>query len=148
MPIEHREKEFFELTSKAMRFLEHAEELHSLVRDQPVFPMLRMWRYPTFEAWSSWTVFTDEPNGSLEKIAGVCEVTWQRPYDGNRLLANPLEGVKTRFSTEPSVGVRDAFLSQDDLFWLLQRCRFANEVVVKQRGIAIDGIECGFRTAI
>jgi hypothetical protein len=63
---------------------------------------MRLWHYPSFDVYRSWTIF--HRRGDLM----AREVTWDRPHDVERLSLDPLEGLKTLFSTKPSVSHRDA----------------------------------------
>jgi hypothetical protein len=144
MPVEHREAEWAELEAKAVNLLEN-----SALAIQPIRagPLLRLWEYPSFGQYRSWTVFNSKHSGSSILAPFAREVTWDRPTDSRRLLRDPLEGLVKGFHTRPSIDVRDQILSESELALHLKQCpTFSATINMWRQGIVLDGTWFGFRT--
>jgi hypothetical protein len=103
MPQEQHSVERAALEMRGRRALEEAaqHEPQNAVRD--LQPLLRVWHYPAFFAYSSWTFF-DPPDDARSRL--VRQVQWDRPHDLLRFV-DPLEGVTQGFQAPPSVSARD-----------------------------------------
>jgi hypothetical protein len=144
VPVEHRESEWAELETRAMRLLEEPALAHPSLKG---LTLLRIWLYPSFAPCQSWVVI-DEKSGWLPDIEPVVrELTWDRPADRNRLLVNPLEGLKSGFSTSPTIKVRDVAVSRSKLISLIEKGKdLVVKPVIGQRVIVLDGETWGFQT--
>ncbi|HEV7891947.1 MAG TPA: hypothetical protein VGP08_14985 [Pyrinomonadaceae bacterium] len=105
--VEHREREFGELSARAEELLERPD-----VRLPHHRPLLRLWHYPSFSHFSSWLVCL--PHARRDERPVVVESVWDRQFDTKRLL-EPLEGLKHGFSTEPTISNRRGELPAEEL---------------------------------
>jgi hypothetical protein len=104
MSREQRPEERAALETRGQRALEDATEHEPREVVRHLRPLLRLWSYPAFLAYTSWTVF-DPPDDTHTRL--LRQVQWDRPYD---LLpfADPLEGVKRGWQAPPTLSIRDA----------------------------------------
>jgi hypothetical protein len=105
--VEHREREFGELSARAEELLERPD-----VRLPHHRQLLRLWHYPSFSRHASWLVYL--PHARRDETPVVVESVWDRQFDTKRLL-EPLEGLKHGFSTEPTISSRRGELPAEEL---------------------------------
>jgi hypothetical protein len=60
--------------------------------------LLRIWRYPSFTPYTSWTVYRSIDRDKLDLF--IRELIWDRPKDAGR-FSNPLEGIATEAMFRP-----------------------------------------------
>lgn len=131
-----------ELDERARATLEAAERAPPR---RPGKVHLRLWHYPAFEAWRSWTVITPVPTGGHDPNPLVRELTWDQPGDKQRLI-DPMAGLRTLGQPLPTPPARrEARLAATALQSLLEGGRsIAVPLVTADRGIGIDGERWGF----
>lgn len=86
---------------QALHCLEHPEGYPGLPARQAHNRRLRLWQYPAFEPYQSWTVFAHDSTAFVRRI------TWDRPGDARLELSTP-----TTYGSEaqlPSNDVCDIF---------------------------------------
>jgi len=105
--VEHREREFGELSARAAELLERPD-----VRLPHHAALLRLWHYPSFSRFSSWLVYL--PHARRDEAPVVIESVWDRRFDAAR-FSGPTEGLKHGFSTEPTMAVRRGELPAEEL---------------------------------
>src|SRR5215813_11746554 len=90
MPLEQRPAERAALETRGQHALEAAAQHEPQEVVRSLQPLLCLWHYPAFSAYTSWTVF-DPPDDAHTRL--VRQVQWDRPHDMRR-FSDPLEGVK------------------------------------------------------
>ena len=93
--------------------LKHARDISPTSRVQGMGPLLRLWTYPARETYGSWTILV--PVGSEQRSRPmVREIVWNRRQD-KRHLAAANRKRKVRTKLQPTIHVRDADISSEDL---------------------------------
>jgi hypothetical protein len=111
MPVEQRWEERQALETHGLLALEQVEQHEPNENVRGLRPLLRLWHYPSFLAYTSWTVF-DPPDTSHNRL--VRQVRWDRPHDMLR-FSDPPEGVKQGFNAPPSLSIGDVHVADDTL---------------------------------
>lgn len=103
----------------------------------------RLWHYPAFEAYRSWSVF--ELHGHRASAQFVArQVTWDRPHDYQR-LRDPLLGLQKGFHSDPKIELRDRPLDPSELATRLAAAQSLSLLIVgRQSGICLDGATFGY----
>jgi len=141
--MERRDEERADLTRRAMRCLEHAADLEPQETVRRLRPEFRLWEFPSFQEWRSWTVFTSRPWDDATEAAAVREVTWDQPADYHR-LGEPMAGLKYGFHTRPTISLRDASVPGADLAkHLAAAAEISMPLVGFEDLLALDGVEFG-----
>jgi hypothetical protein len=147
MVVEHREAEWAELEARAMRLLEDSASASPSFKGWPVWPVLKLSLYPSFAPCQSWTIYSIKPRSVPIADPMVRELTWDRPADRERLLADPIKGLKSGFSTQPSIKFRDAVISAQHLASHLAKGRQVTvEAVVFNEMVVLDGETWSYQT--
>ena len=93
--------------------LEHSRDISPTSQVQGMGPLLRLWTYPARESYGSWTILV--PIGSEQQSRPmVREVVWNLGQD-KRHLAAANRKHKVRTTLQPTLHVRDADISSEDL---------------------------------
>lgn len=93
--------------------LEHARDMSPTSHVQGMRPLLRLWTYLARESYLSWTILV--PIGSEQRSRPVVrEIAWNRGQD-QRHLASMNRKHKVRMKVQPTILVRDADVSSEDL---------------------------------
>jgi hypothetical protein len=105
---------------------------------------LRLWSYPAFEPFRSWSVF--ELRRHREPVLVVVrQVTWDRLHDCQRLLCDPLLGLRDGFHRYPKMDLRDRPLEISELDARLAAARAMSVPIVgRDTGICVDGVMFGY----
>lgn len=145
--IEHREKEWQELESKAVKLLNNPYLLPKDAILKFYQPILRLWIYPSFSPCKVW-IF-NEPNFRTikPKTLIVRQVRWDGNADYER-LNNPLEGLKKGFHTEPKLEIESIEITKEvfgKIFSELQQIQFP-AFANYRKSVGIDGIRYGVET--
>jgi hypothetical protein len=100
----------------------------------------RLWRDPSFGLPRSWSVFHDDTAWLVRRM------TWDRPSDYARIIADPLRGLREGFHPQPTIEVRDRPLAPDAVAAHLSAGRAISIPVVSvPHGITIlDGETRGY----
>jgi len=131
-----------ELTRRARRALEHAEELAPKIGVRRFDERWRLWQYSSFSPWHSWTLFLLWEGNDLHR-AVAREVFWNMPADCHR-LSDPLEGVRAGFHSQPTLSVRDVELSTSEVVSQIEAGRrIAVPLVSFRGGMGLDGTSWG-----
>jgi hypothetical protein len=142
MPVEHRPEERARLEASARHALERPElqEPHDAVHY--LRPLLRLWRYPAFFAYTSLTVFGPPDDAGMRLLR---QVRWDMPHDVAR-FADPLEGIRQGFNAPPTLSVRDVSLPVELLREHLRAFhQLPIPLVVMGVPVGVDGEQCGLR---
>lgn len=150
--MERRDEELAELGSRARQALERAEELEPLESIRGCRPEIRLWCYPSFFEYRSWTVFSGRSPRDGEARLLVRRVTWNSPSDRLR-LRDPMEGLRQGFHTVPSLSVADTPIPEAEYRAVLNAGRSLRlPLMPGSEGVMIDGtmlgleMELGFRS--
>jgi hypothetical protein len=143
MSLEHRPKEMHETEERALSYLRDATTIPSAPPLTGYRLRFRLWHYPAFDAYRSWSVFElsrrREPASLL-----VRQVTWDRLHDCQR-LRNPLLGLQEGFHSHPKIEVRDRPLDASELAARLAAAHSVSVPIVgRDRGITLDGVTFGY----
>jgi len=92
---------------------------------------VRLWKYPSFEAFTSWQFSQD----------CVWEDVWDRPYDW-LMVADPLEGVRRGHRAEPTIRTR-SFAPGEEILSILEGLGKLQAPLVGSKWITLDGVGCG-----
>lgn len=99
MQPEQRPKEMHDTEVRAHSYLRDATTIPSAPELSGYWLRFRLWHYPAFEAYRSWSVFElhrrREPS-----LFVVRQVTWDRPHDYQR-LRDPFMGLQEGFHSNP-----------------------------------------------
>ena len=107
--------------------------------------LFRLWRYPSFEQYVSWLVYSPVPRyADLDSPIAV-RVSWDRPFDAAR-FRDPMKGLAHGLSTTPTISLDQAELSRDEFESILSSLQLINLPMVIDRSIVLDGERCGFET--
>jgi hypothetical protein len=147
--MENRPEERAELEARGLHALEHPEPPEPREWGQRFAPIVRLWRYPAFGAYTAWTLFAVTPRpGDREEpeVVHIREVTWDRPYDMGR-FADPLEGVRRGFRAPPTIRERDGELPEGEWrAWRDGMARVAIPLVGVEGVVGLDGETFGIET--
>jgi len=142
MTAEQRTKELHETEQRAHSYLRDATAIPSAPLLTSYWLRLRLWHYPAFEAYHSWSVF--ELRRREAALIVVRQVTWDRPYDCQR-LRDPLLGLQEGFHSHPKIELRDRPLDVSELATRLAAARSVSVPIVGQHsGICVDGAMFGY----
>jgi hypothetical protein len=141
--VEQRSNELHDTEQRALTYLQDANTIPSAPPLADHRLRFRLWHFPAFEAYQSWTVLERlrrrEPSAFL-----VRQVTWDRPFDCRR-LRDPLLGLQEGFHTQPKIELRDRTLHAPELSSRLARAQsLAIPVVGRNSGICVDGAIFGY----
>ncbi|HEY7182082.1 MAG TPA: hypothetical protein VIC84_11715, partial [Blastocatellia bacterium] len=140
--MESRQSEFNELRRRAIILLECADRIEPRRPIRNLLAEFRLWHYPSFSAYRSWTAFTPMPRSQNSQCMAR-EVTWDFPADDAR-LADPLEGLKQGFHTDPTVVVRDGELPDHEFSVLIEQGRRLNIPLIGiEQNCGLDGETSG-----
>ena len=114
--VENRPIELQELEDRGRRALEYPDQQEPQEVLRSFLPHLRLWHYPAFGSYISWTIYRPRV-GSEPWMAR--QVQWNRSHDLQR-FSNPLEGVRRGFRTPPTLIIQDLQMSSDRLRPYLQ----------------------------
>jgi hypothetical protein len=131
-------EDFAELTALAEKRLLHPEV--DLPHHQEIF---RLWRYPSFEQYVTWHVYSSVARYAEPPIA--VKVSWDRPFDVAR-FRDPMKGLAHGLSTEPTIISNQVELSRNELESKLSSLQSIKLPVVIDRSIVLDGERCGFES--
>ena len=109
--------------------LEHAERFRPVRSDV----LLRLWRYPAFYVWRSWTVF-----GGVHGLHLVREVLWNQPCQVARLF-DPLHGLRELGKPLPMFRVQESTVPTGPLAPLIARARELFPPPPEPDEIVLDG---------
>lgn len=87
---EDRLEERAELEKLARWALEHPEQLEPREVIESFRPILRLWQYPSFFDYASWTIFQPARRNMIDVSLLIRRVVWERTYDLRR-FSDPLE---------------------------------------------------------
>lgn len=135
------------LEEEAMRMLENPS---LLPKEDAILkfyePILRLWTYPSFSPYKVW-VFC-EPNFRTINPSDLIirKVIWDRHTDLDR-LANPLEGLKKGFDTEPRLVIRSTKVEREiyeNLYSKLNEIKFS--AFASEGTFGVDGESYGIES--
>jgi hypothetical protein len=142
MSVEDRPEERRTLELRGLLALEYAAQHEPVEMIRELRPLLRLWNYPAFFPYTSWTVF-DPPDASRNRL--VRQVQWDRPHDMLR-FSDPLEGVRQGFHAPPSLRVNDAYIADGTLQqYLDELSRLPIAVVGIAAPLVLDGEVAGLQ---
>lgn len=143
--MEHREKEMQLLREKAESFLQQPIRLLPTVLRTDYLAILRLWHSPSFLANKSWFIYQPAGGGRARYKPAVVEICWDAPSDANRMMINPLEGLKSGFRPDPTLTMRFAPFELGEYSALLNR-RNAMSVALSAKHdlVGCDGEVWGF----
>jgi hypothetical protein len=146
VPVEKRSEERAEVQKRALWALGHAQELEPVGPVRRLQPELRVWHYPAFHPWVSWTVLREgRSSGGVARL-WVREVSWDMPADMRR-LSDPMEGLRCGFHTRPTLGVRDAELPAEQYQSLASAgSEVRIPIVTPDHAFGLDGETFGIET--
>jgi len=141
MFIERREREWADLQNRALHLLENTDQLAPRDPVRALHPLLRLWVYPSYEAYLSWTVFRSLPNAEPETIIARI-AAWDRPYDARRMR----EPIETPQINDPTFVVRDHILPPEAATALNLERKFAVTLATARDSVGLDGTSSGLQT--
>ncbi|HEX6798623.1 MAG TPA: hypothetical protein VF116_13020 [Ktedonobacterales bacterium] len=109
MSSEDRRDDLNALKQRALWALEHAAERDPAIPADANPPSARLWQYPSFGSYVSWTLFAPKFKGDAGRCM-VRRVIWDQMHDLAR-FADPLEGIRQGFRAPPTILVADARVS-------------------------------------
>jgi hypothetical protein len=132
-----------EVEQRARAYLRNTSTIPSAQALTNYLLRLRLWHYPAFEAYRSWSVFEPHQRRQPSELL-IRQVTWDRAHDSNR-LHDPLLGLQQGFHTFPKMEVRDRAL---DVAAFAERLDAAHSIslplVGRSGGACLDGAMFGF----
>ncbi len=158
--MERRGDEQAELERCAVAKLKAAFDLEPRDALSGVSPLVRLWRYPSFEPYRSWLICTSLPElnviaqtakvrvaNSIDQLTKVRQVIWDRPHDMERLI-DPMVGLRCGFGSEPqALKVRDVVLTSAGLLEWFQKGKSLPMPSWQHEGSAgCDGETFGFES--
>lgn len=121
-----------ELYRRANEALEHPERRWPEVTRRG---LLRLWEFPSFEAWTTWLLSDEGP--------ALRELTWDQNFDKRR-FGDPLFGLQHGLSTAPTLRCRDVTLTDQQNRQLLSGLnRLTLPLGARCRVIGLDGTGYG-----
>lgn len=136
---ERRQQEFLETERRALEYLRDATAIPSATLLDGYCLRFRLWHYPAFEVYRSWSVFASRRDQVL-----VRQVTWDRLHDCQR-LRDPLLGLQEGFHTYPKIELRDRRLeSAAFAARFAEAQRLSLPIVGRDRGVCLDGAMLGY----
>ena len=143
--VENRRKEWQESMRAALKRLDRPERIEPLPSGK-VQPAIRLWRYPAFESWTSWLLFTPSPGSGPKDSPVLRTVDWAQQEDVSRLLST-MEGLKLGFHFRPSVSINDTTLPLEEITPLVDQLRGIKAAVfTTMSNIGTDGTFYGVQT--
>jgi hypothetical protein len=142
--VEKRQDEWRELEEKTIRLLSNPNLLPIDAIAKYYQPILRLWIYPSLSSFKVWIFCEPDFRTTNKKDLIVCEVTWDRNADYKR-LANPLEGLKKGFDSEPRLEIKSLEIEReifDEIFSELKHVQFT-AFANNTKTIHVDGVRCG-----
>lgn len=144
MTIEQRAKEMHETEERAHSYLRDATTVPSAPPLTGHWLKLRLWHYPAFHAYRSWSVY-ELRRRTEPALLVVRQVTWDRAHDCQRLRADPLLGLQEGFHTQPKIELRDRPLDASELATRLVAAQAMSVAIVgRHSGICLDGAMFGY----
>ncbi|MBI2931178.1 MAG: hypothetical protein HYY16_05970 [Planctomycetes bacterium] len=117
------------LEQHASWLLAHSDQAGSQETVQGMRIQLRLWEYAQSQAWTSWAIILGTGFGRKRPV--IREARWDRPADWHRAQVRSAHLLKRAIS-EPTVLLRDAEMSWDDLSPLMKRAaRFPRFLPIK-----------------
>lgn len=143
MNLEKRPKELHETEDRALGYLRDATTIPSAPPLTGDWLRFRLWHYPAFEAYQSWSVFELRGPRALPSFV-VRQVAWDRPHDCQR-LRDPRLGLQEGFHSHPKIELRDRPLDATEFETKLAVARSVSVPIVgRDRGICVDGAMFGY----
>ena len=143
MTVEQRPKEMHETEERAHTYLRDATTVPSAPALTGYWLRFRLWHYPAFEAYRSWSVF-ELRRRRESTVLVVRQVTWDRPHDCQR-LRDPLLGLQEGFHSHPKIELRDRPLDASELATRLAGAQSLSVPIVgRDSGICVDGAMFGY----
>ena len=133
-------KEFEELSALAEKCLRGPAKHRPYHRT-----LLRLWRYPSFDQWTSWLVYVPVGRYTESDSPIVVEVIWNRRFDYER-FSNPMKGLAHGFSTAPTVTLREAEVPLVTLNSQLLSLQQISAPLLIGRSVVLDGEQFGLET--
>ena len=131
-------EEFAELTALAEKRLQYPDV--DLPHHHELF---RLWRYPSFEPYVSWLVYSPVARYAEVDSPIAVKVSWDRPFDAAR-FRDPMKGLAYSLSTEPTILLNQVELSRHDLESRLSSLQLIKFPVMIDKSVVLDGERCGF----
>ena len=97
--MENRQQEWDQVREAARLYLEKPTSIPGAPSLKQYTGLLRMWVYPAFAERVAWHVFRRRVPGNETFL--VRRITWDQRGDANRLLENPIQGLKEGFHPQP-----------------------------------------------
>ena len=145
--MEKREEEFAELENRAKWILENPEALQESRNRKSRRKVISLWHHPAFGLYRLWVLYDNiEP----EELEGFCllTVTWDRPFDVQRLRIDPMKGLKEGFHTGPTISSSETTLPKNKVNELLNKLRkLSIPAFVKNDSLGLDGEIYGIEVA-
>jgi hypothetical protein len=104
--MEHREKEMQLLQENAEKRLRQPIRLLPTLPRTDYLTILRLWHSPSFLSKKTWFIYQPTGVGRTRYKPAVVEICWDAPSDANRMMINPLAGLKSGFRPEPTLTMR------------------------------------------
>lgn len=143
---ENRPEDWQQLQLKAREILDNPDLLPKDALLKFYQPLLRLWIYPSFAPNKAWLFYKPNFRTINSKIFIVREVTWDGNADYKR-LANPLEGLKRGFHSEPEIAIKSIEIEQqifEEIFSDLKTIQFP--AFASYGSFGIDGTSYGIET--
>jgi hypothetical protein len=141
--IEQRQLDLHETEQRAHEYLRDVATIPSAPPLTDHRLRFRLWYYPAFEVHRSWSIF-EKHRKREPTIFLVRQITWDRPYDCQR-LRDPLLGLQEGFHTNPKIELRDRPLDASELGSRLARAQsLAIPIIGRDSGLCVDGAMSGY----
>jgi len=124
------------------------EEAAAALAEVPSRAILRLWRYPSFENWKSWTLVGDfrSPSGLADESARLDEVVWDSTLDCSR-FTDPMAGLRWGTHRAPTLRRRSVVVPTDFIEGMLvELSRLQVVVAPDNRIVGLDGTSYGLQT--
>lgn len=131
-----------ELYRRANEALEHPERRWPEVAHRG---LLRLWEFPSFDAWTTWLLVDAcrSSSGLPDDGPALRELTWDQNFDKRR-FGDPLFGLQHGLSTAPTLRRRDIALTDQQNRQLVSGLsRLTLPLGARHRVIGVDGTGYG-----
>lgn len=107
--------------------------------------VLRLWRYPSFEPYVSWLVYSPVARYRDVNSSLAVRVSWDRPFDTAR-FRDPMKGLAHGSAVEPAITLKQIEIPVTDVDSRLATLASIKVPVMIDRSIVVDGEICGFES--
>jgi hypothetical protein len=141
--MENRPEERNELVERARHALEHPGEVEPRGDLHRYSQFLRLWRYPAFGPWNSWTLFEPGRYADDPEAFRLRQITWDQRSDLGR-FGDPMEWLRQGYRAPPTLDVVDATVSRVTLKPYLDGLAHVRIPLLQgERYVMLDGEERG-----